>query len=123
MDARNINRLVASHTHLSPIGCRTRNPGVFPDQEWNWWPFALQDDAQPTEPLGQGNRTSLYKNTHPYIHTTISSIFLHQALYLIFDIGAHIHSIIYLYMLSINIHPHIPLYNSQILCHKDAFKI
>ena len=30
-------------------GDRTHNPGMCPDLELNWQPFALQDDAQPTE--------------------------------------------------------------------------
>ena len=38
----------------TPISCapprdRTRNPSTYPDQELNQWPFALQNEAQPTE--------------------------------------------------------------------------
>ena len=48
----------------TPIGCllympqysidRTRNPGMCLHQELNQQPFALQDDAQPTEPHQSG---------------------------------------------------------------------
>ena len=42
----------------TPIGCscmcpnqdRTSNLGMCPDGLWNQWSFALQDNAQPTEP-------------------------------------------------------------------------
>ena len=41
------HQLVASHTCLN--GDRTHNLGMCTAQEWNQWPFALQDNAQPTE--------------------------------------------------------------------------
>ena len=33
---------------------RTSNPGMCPDWEWNWPPFSLQDNSQPTEPHWPG---------------------------------------------------------------------
>ena len=43
---RNIARAVSKD--------QTRNPGLCPDQESNQQPFALWDDAQPTEPHQSG---------------------------------------------------------------------
>ena len=40
-------------------GDRTHNSGMCPDQESNPRPFALWDDAQPTEPTCQGTGTWL----------------------------------------------------------------
>ena len=34
----------------APPGDKTQNPGICPDRESNWQPFALRDNAQPTEP-------------------------------------------------------------------------
>ena len=31
------------------------SPGMFLDQESNWWPQALQDNAQPTKPHQSGH--------------------------------------------------------------------
>ena len=39
----------------------TRNPGLCPDWESNWWPVAFQDDAQPTEPHWSGREFIFYK--------------------------------------------------------------
>ena len=40
---------------------RAQNPGMCLDWELNWWPFSLQDDAQPTEPHWSGQYQSLFK--------------------------------------------------------------
>ena len=49
---------------MCPVWDRTRNPGMCPGWELNQQPFALQDDAQPTEPhwsvsLGEKNKIKL----------------------------------------------------------------
>ena len=49
---RENNQLAALHTH--PNRNRICNPGMCPDQESSWWPFTLQDDAQPTGPRQSG---------------------------------------------------------------------
>ena len=51
IDVRNIDQLPFTHTLT---GDQTHNPSTFPDQGSNWKPFALQDDAQPTEPHRSG---------------------------------------------------------------------
>ena len=38
------------HLVRAPTEHRTHNPGMWPDWEWNWWPFTSWDDAQQTEP-------------------------------------------------------------------------
>ena len=38
----------------APTGDQTCNPGLRASWELNWRPFALQDDAQPTEPHRSG---------------------------------------------------------------------
>ena len=38
----------------APAGHLARNPGMCPDWASNQWPFALWDDAQPTEPHQSG---------------------------------------------------------------------
>ena len=43
----NMDRLLLVH---ALIGDQTHNLGMGPDQESNRWPFALQNDTQPTEP-------------------------------------------------------------------------
>ena len=53
---RNIDQLPLIH---APTGDWTHNPGRCPDQEPNWRPIALQDDAQPTEPH-QSEQSVLY---------------------------------------------------------------
>ena len=40
---------------LHPNQGLTHNPDMCPEQESNWQPFSLQDDAQPTEPHCSGN--------------------------------------------------------------------
>ena len=45
---------------LLPLVCaltgnQTCNPGMCPEHELNWRPFALQDNAQPTEPHWSGS--------------------------------------------------------------------
>ena len=47
----NIDWLPLIHTL---IGEQSYNPGMWPDWELNQWPFALQDNAQPTEPHQSG---------------------------------------------------------------------
>ena len=42
----------ASQVH--PSGDQTRTPGMCPDRKSNWGPFALQADAQQTEPQLSG---------------------------------------------------------------------
>ena len=49
MQERNIDWLLSAHTATS---YQTHNAGVYSDQELNLPPFALQDNAQPTEPQG-----------------------------------------------------------------------
>ena len=39
---RNMDRLPLVH---APSGDQTCNPGMCPDQEWNWQPYALWDDT------------------------------------------------------------------------------
>ena len=51
---------VASHT--SPTRDLAWNPGMCPDQESNWWPFTLQNNAQPTEPHWSGLKFLLIIN-------------------------------------------------------------
>ena len=46
----NIDWLPLAHTLIRD---RTHNPGMCPDREWNQQPFALQDDAQPTDHTSQ----------------------------------------------------------------------
>ena len=58
MCKRNKHRLVAPL--MPPTTDLVRNPGMCPDWEWNWGPFGLQDDAQPTKPQQSGlNHTVL----------------------------------------------------------------
>ena len=52
--------------HQLPLACAltgdgTHNPGMCPDGEWNWRPFALRDNAQPFElhPSGQKHDLSI----------------------------------------------------------------
>ena len=42
-------------------GDQTGNLGMCPDQELNWLPFALQEDAQSTEPQWRGQQILLNK--------------------------------------------------------------
>ena len=51
-EERNINQLPFIHT---PTRDQTCNPGMCPDWESNQQPFALQDNAQPTEPHRPGH--------------------------------------------------------------------
>ena len=53
---RNINQLPLTCPSTKDLAS---NPGMFPDQELNAWPFGLQGDAQPTGAtgLGRGFRT------------------------------------------------------------------
>ena len=51
IDVRNIDQLPLT---CALTGNQTRNPGMCPDQKSNWWPFALWDGAQPTEPHWSG---------------------------------------------------------------------
>ena len=44
---RNMDRLPLM---WAPTGDWTRNPGMCPDGKLNQWPFALQDNIQPTDP-------------------------------------------------------------------------
>ena len=39
-----------------------QNWGLGPDQELNWWPFGLQDDAQPTQPHQSGCKVFFKRN-------------------------------------------------------------
>ena len=48
-------------SHMPPTGDLAGNPGMFPDQESNLWPFILQADAQFTEPQQPG--PLLFKNS------------------------------------------------------------
>ena len=57
---------VNSRTCPWPARDWTRNPGMCPDQELNWRPFVLQDDAQPTEPHQSGMRVPILP--YPYKH-------------------------------------------------------
>ena len=41
---------------MPPTGGLVHNPGLCPDQESNWQPFSLWDDAQPTEPHQSGQK-------------------------------------------------------------------
>ena len=50
---RNINWLPLAH---ASVGDWTCSPSMCPDWESNWWPFALQDGTQPTEPCWPGPR-------------------------------------------------------------------
>ena len=50
---------VASHS--APSGDLACNPGMCPDQESNWRPSGLQDDAEPTELHQSGQSYSLAK--------------------------------------------------------------
>ena len=51
--------VVASHS--APSGDLACNPGMCPDQESNWRPSGLQDDAEPTELHQSGQSYSLAK--------------------------------------------------------------
>ena len=56
---RNIDQLPLTHT---PNRGLAYNPGMCPDWESNWWPFSLQDDAQPTEPNQPGQFTVAFNS-------------------------------------------------------------
>lgn len=52
----NINRLLPAH----PLpGIQPQNPGIGLDWEWNQRPFVEPDNAQTTEPHGQGSNPFL----------------------------------------------------------------
>ena len=55
-DVRNIDRLFFIH---APGGERTRHPGMCPNWGSNQQPFALQNNAQPTEPHQSGLASTL----------------------------------------------------------------
>ena len=62
---KNIDRLPLAFT---PARHQTLNPGMCPDWESNWWPFALWDDAQPTEPHQSGlNKCFLNISWHVHV--------------------------------------------------------
>ena len=52
---RERHQLVASR--VPPPGDLAQNPGMCPDQESNWRPSTLQNDAQSTEPHWSGRET------------------------------------------------------------------
>ena len=58
---RNTNQLSLAHT---PSWNQTPQPGhvpgICPDQESNWQPFVVQDNAQPTEPHRSGQNSGYF---------------------------------------------------------------
>ena len=46
---------------MHPDQDQTRDLDIYPAQESNRWPFALQDDAQPTEPHCSGPLVKFFK--------------------------------------------------------------
>ena len=60
---RNINRLPLSHTPRLGTESATQ---ACPHRELNRWPFAWQDDAQPTEPHRSG-KWAPFKDCFPFI--------------------------------------------------------
>ena len=51
---RNIDVREKRQSLYALTGDRTRNPGMCPDWESHWGPFAVQNNAQPTEPHCSG---------------------------------------------------------------------
>ena len=56
---------------MLPTGDLAHNPGMCPNWESNWQPFALQDGVQPTEPhqSGEANTSELTLWSHHYWDT------------------------------------------------------
>ena len=57
---RYINPLPFAHAQT---GDQVRSPGTYTDWELNWWSFALQSDAQPTEPHSSGPNGPVLQET------------------------------------------------------------
>ena len=53
-DVRKKHQLTAFH--MNPDWHPHRNPGIYPDQKLNRWPFGLLGDTQPTEPHWTGEK-------------------------------------------------------------------
>ena len=65
---RNIDWLLSI---FAPTRDWTRNWGMCPNQELNWWPFSLWDNSQPTEPYQPGIRAILI-SYYNYSHATLN---------------------------------------------------